>query len=61
MSMIVTKNGRDARRVETSGVPAEDFLQEYIARNPEALPFSELRDDLRLVPSRGGQIIGRSS
>jgi len=47
--MIVTRKGRDARRIEPSGVPAEDFLQEYIAQNPEALPFFELRDELRLM------------
>ncbi len=49
MSVIVTKAGKEARRLEPSGIPQETFLQEYIVANPEALPLSDLRDDLTLL------------
>ena len=49
MSIIVTQNGKDAKRIDVQGVPEEAFLQDYILNNPEALPLSDLRDDLKFL------------
>lgn len=46
MSVIVTKQGQPARRIEAGKIPQETSLQDYIVQNPEALPLSDLRDDL---------------
>jgi len=62
MSIIVTKSGQKARRIEPGEIPQETYLQEYIVTNPEALPLSDLRDDLtflivaREFPTESGPI-----
>lgn len=46
MSVIVTKQGQPAQRIEPGKIPQETPLQDYIVRNPEALPLAALRDGL---------------
>jgi hypothetical protein len=45
----VSKGGRGAQKIERSVIAQEDYLQQYIFNNPEALPFYELKADLRLL------------
>jgi len=62
MSVIVTKGGQDPRRIEPDEILRETWLQEYIVANPQALPLSDLRDDLtflivaRELPTASGPI-----
>lgn len=62
MPIIVSRDGKDAQRVAASAVENEDFLQRYIAENPNALPLDDIKDDLRLMvigrefPTRSGPI-----
>ncbi|MEO1084071.1 MAG: hypothetical protein AAFY88_07500 [Acidobacteriota bacterium] len=49
MSIVVTKAGQVARRVEPGGVQQESDLQDFILDNPEALPLTDIREDLRFV------------
>jgi len=62
MSIIVTKRGLDARKLEPSSIPQEDYLQQYVQKNPECLPMDEIREDLRLLvvarefPTQSGPI-----
>jgi hypothetical protein len=49
MSIIISKDGRNARKLEQTVIEQEEYLQQYIHANPEALPLDELKDNLRLL------------
>jgi hypothetical protein len=49
MAMIVSRNGKDARKVERSSIKDENYLQEYIHNNPESIPLYDIKEDLRLL------------
>lgn len=49
MSIIISKDGQHAQRLERTPIQQEEYLQNYIHRNPDALPLNELKDDLRLL------------
>ena len=61
-SIIISKNGKGARKVEQSGVRDEGYLQTYVADNPDSLPLDEIKDDARLLvlgrefPTESGNI-----
>ena len=48
MPIIVSKNGENARMINPSGFENEEYLQEYIHRNPETIPLYELEKDRKL-------------
>lgn len=52
MSIVISKNGREAQIVERSNVDKEDFLQEYIHNNPEVIPIYEIQEDKKLYIAR---------
>lgn len=49
MTIIVSKGGRGARKIERTVIPQEDYLQRYIYDNPDSLPLDEIREDIRLL------------
>lgn len=49
MAIIISKNGKDAVKVDQSEFQLEDQLQEYIHNNPEAVPLYEINEDIRLL------------
>jgi hypothetical protein len=49
MSIIISKDGCNATRVERTVIHEEDYLQRYIHDNPESLPLHELKEDMRLL------------
>ena len=49
MAIIISKNGKDAVKVEKSGFQMEDNLQQYIYDNPESIPLYEIKEDIRLL------------
>jgi hypothetical protein len=49
MAIIITRNGRNAERLEPSPFRDEAQLQAYILANPESLPLGELDEDIRLL------------
>jgi hypothetical protein len=49
MSVIISKSGKNATRLERSVIQQEDYLQKYIYDNPESLPLHELKEGLRLL------------
>jgi hypothetical protein len=49
MAIIVSTNGRNARKVEETGVENEDFLQRYVFDNPESLPVDQIKEGARLL------------
>jgi len=49
MTIIVSKNGLNARVFKPTGFDEEKSLQEYIHENPESIPIHELREDKKLL------------
>lgn len=49
MSIVITKNGRNATIVDKTSFGMENKLQEYIYENPESIPLYEIKEDIRLL------------
>lgn len=49
MTIIISKNGKNAQKIEKSAFEQEDYLQKYIYNNPESLPLYEIKEDIRLL------------
>jgi len=49
MSIIISKEGRNAQKLVRTVIEKEDYLQQYIYNNPDCIPLDELKDDLRLL------------
>jgi hypothetical protein len=49
MAIILTKKGKDAKKLDPSRFEQEHELQSYIAENPNSLPLHEIKDDVRLL------------
>lgn len=47
-SIVILKNGEEARRIECSGFDLENDLRNYIYENPEIIPIDEIEDGLKL-------------
>ena len=49
MAIIVSKNGKNAVKVDKSDFALEDHLQQYIYDNPETIPLYDIKEDIRLL------------
>lgn len=49
MSLIISKNGKGAQRLNQTSIDKEDYLQQYIYDNPDAVPVYEIDEDIRLL------------
>ena len=49
MTVIITENGKNAKRLDPKDFDSEGELQEYIYENPEALPMYEIDEDIRVL------------
>ena len=49
MSVIITKNGKNAKRVDSSSFDYEDNLQQYIDNNPDVIPMYQIDEDIRVL------------
>jgi hypothetical protein len=49
MTIIVTKGGKNATKIESTGFAKEDALQRYIYDNPESIPLYDVKDEIRLL------------
>ena len=62
MSLIISKNGKHAKRIDRSIFASEDELQQYIYENPESIPLYDIKEDIRLLivarefPTQSGPI-----
>ena len=62
MTLIISKNGKNAQKVPRSVIEKEGYLQQYIYDNPESVPLGEIDDSIRLfivareVPTDSGPI-----
>jgi len=49
MTMIATRNGKNAQKIEKTKFGDEKELQEYIYENPEVIPMYEIDEDIKVV------------
>lgn len=49
MSIVISRNGKEGRRLEPAAILNEEYLQRYIRDNPEVLPLDEVGSGLRLL------------
>lgn len=49
MAIIISKNGRNATRLNKTDFGLEDSLQQYIHNNPETIPLYDIKDDIQLL------------
>lgn len=49
MTLIISENGHGAQRLVPSSFDKEDYLQQYIYNNPDAIPVYEIDEDIRLL------------
>lgn len=62
MVLIISKNGKNAEKIEKSPINQEEYLQKYIYDNPESIPLYEIKEDIRIcilareVPTNSGSI-----
>jgi len=48
MSIIISENGKNAKKIDRSEFEKEGYLQNYIHENPESIPVYEIEEDKRL-------------
>jgi len=49
MAIIISQNGKNAKRIDKSSFEKEDYLQGYIYDNPESIPLYEFKEDIKLL------------
>lgn len=49
MSIIVSKQGKGAQKLERTVIQLENYLQEYVAANPNTLPLHEIDENIKLL------------
>ena len=49
MPIIISKNGKGARRVEKTSFKQEEELQKYIFENPDCIPIEDIKEDVQFV------------
>ncbi|MEJ7577733.1 MAG: hypothetical protein WKF74_12105 [Pyrinomonadaceae bacterium] len=49
MSIIVSKDGKNAQKLERTVIQLENYLQQYIAENPNSLPLYEIDENIKLL------------
>ncbi len=49
MAIIISKNGKEAIKVDRSNFDLEGYLQQYIYDNPEVIPLYDIKEDIRLL------------
>jgi hypothetical protein len=47
MAIIISKNGQKASKVDKSDLPAEDFLQSFIHKNPDCIPIYDIKENIK--------------
>ena len=45
MPIIISKNGKDAKRIERTNLKKEEDLLRYISDNPDCIPLEDINVD----------------
>ncbi len=46
MPIIISKDGKDTKRVERVSFKQEEELQKYIFENPDSIPLEDIKEDI---------------
>ncbi len=49
MSIIISQDGKNAKKIDKSDFKKEGYLQTYIHENPESIPIYEIEEDKKLL------------
>lgn len=49
MAIIISKKGKNAKKLDKTSIPKEDFLQRQIYENPECIPLYDYKEDVQLL------------
>jgi hypothetical protein len=49
MAIIISTEGKNAKKIDKSDFAREDYLQKYIYENPESIPLYDIKEDVRLL------------
>ena len=49
MAIVISKNGKNAIKLDKSNFRLEDNLQQYIYDNPESIPLYDIKEDIKLL------------
>ncbi|QQR54596.1 hypothetical protein IPG41_05385 [Candidatus Peregrinibacteria bacterium] len=49
MTIIVSKAGKNAQKIQQSNFDREDHLQRYIYENPSSIPLYDIKEDIQLL------------
>jgi hypothetical protein len=49
MTVIITRNGKNAKKISESKFTNEDNLQNFVHENPDCVPLYQIEDDIRLL------------
>jgi hypothetical protein len=49
MTIIVSKGGGNAVKVNKSSFEDEDYLQQFICQNPDSVPLYDIKEDIKLL------------
>ena len=49
MAIIVSMDGKNAKKIDKSDFAKEDELQQYVYANPESIPLYDIKEDIRLL------------
>ncbi len=62
MTLIISKDGKESKKLERTPFGLENNLQDYIHKNPDAIPLYEIKEDIKLLvlvrefPTESGSI-----
>ncbi len=49
MPIIISKNGKNAKKIDKTIIEKEDYLQQYIYDNPGSIPIYDIKEDVKLL------------
>jgi len=49
MAIIISKKGKNAKKLDKTSIPKEDFLQRQIYENPECIPLYDYKEGVQLL------------
>lgn len=49
MAIIISKNGKNAKKIDQTQFGDENALQQYVCDNPESIPLYDIKEGLRLL------------
>lgn len=49
MAIIISKNGKDAKRIDRTSFKNEEYLQKYIHENLGSIPLYDIREDIKIL------------